>query len=171
MILVDASDREQGSAEKLDAHMRGLLHRAVSVLLFDSRGRTLLQKRAAGKYHSAGLWSNACCSHPRPGEETLAAARRRLREEMGVDAPLAHALSFVYRAEVGGGLVEHELDHVFVGRFEGEPRPDPAEVEAWEWRDAARLLSEVYAEPERYAPWLPLALERLAQAGLLGEDP
>jgi isopentenyl-diphosphate delta-isomerase len=143
----------------------------VSVLLFDARGRTLLQKRAAGKYHSARLWSNACCSHPRPGEETLAAAQRRLREELGIDAPLAHALSFVYRVQVGGGLVEHEFDHVFVGRFEGEPRPDPAEVEAWEWCDAARLLSEVRAEPERYAPWLPLALEGLVQAGLLGEDP
>ena len=139
VILVDAEDRELGTAEKLDAHVRGLLHRAVSVLLFDARGRTLLQRRAAGKYHSAGRWANACCSHPRPGE----------------DAP------------VGGGLIEHELDHVFTGRFQGEPRPAPDEVEAWEWRDAARLPGEVSAEPERYAAWLPLVLARLAAAGRL----
>jgi isopentenyl-diphosphate delta-isomerase len=167
VILVDELDRELGTAEKLDAHARGLLHRAVSVLLFDARGRTLLQRRAAGKYHSAGLWSNTCCSHPRPGEETLAAARRRLREEMGIDAPLARALAFVYRAEVGGGLIEHELDHVFTGSFAGEPRPDPAEVEAWEWRDARRLLADVRADPAPYAPWFPQALERLAAEGRL----
>jgi len=167
VILVDAEDRELGTAEKLDAHVRGLLHRAVSVLLFDARGRTLLQRRAAGKYHSAGLWANACCSHPRPGEDAPVAARRRLVEELGIDVPLVHALTFTYRAPVGGGLIEHELDHVFTGRFQGEPRPAPDEVEAWEWRDAARLPGEVSAEPERYAAWLPLVLARLAAAGRL----
>jgi isopentenyl-diphosphate Delta-isomerase len=167
VILVDEHDRELGTAEKLDAHVRGLLHRAVSVLLFDAQGRTLLQRRAAGKYHSAGLWANACCSHPHPGEDALAAAHRRLREELGIDAPLVHALTFTYRAEVGSGLVEHEVDHVFTGRFDGEPRPAPAEVEAWEWRDAAALAAAVRAAPERYAAWLPLVLAQLAAAGRL----
>ena len=171
VILVDERDREVGSAEKLDAHRQGLLHRAVSVLVFDGQGRTLLQKRAAGKYHSAGRWSNTCCGHPRPGEETLAAARRRLREEMGIDAALAHALTFVYRAEVGGGLIEHEVDHVFLGRFAGEPEPDPAEVEGWEWRDARRLLADLRADPAAYSPWLPLTLERLAAEGGIGGPP
>ena len=169
VILVDERDREVGSAEKLDAHRQGLLHRAVSVLVFDGQGRTLLQKRAAGKYHSAGRWSNTCCGHPRPGEETLAAARRRLREEMGIDVALAHALTFVYRAEVGGGLVEHEVDHVFLGRCEGEPRPDPAEVEAWEWRHVQLLLSQVIAAPVGFAAWFPPLVEELAAAGRLRE--
>ena len=165
VILVDADDRAIGTAEKLDAHRRALLHRALSVFLFDRAGRVLLQRRAAGKYHSPGLWSNACCSHPRPGEETAAAARRRLREELGVDCALAHALTFTYRAEVEGGLVEHEVDHVFVGRFDGEPRPDPAEVGAVEWAGPEDLRAALAAEPERFTKWLEPALSRLIAEG------
>ncbi|HEX7957304.1 MAG TPA: isopentenyl-diphosphate Delta-isomerase, partial [Pyrinomonadaceae bacterium] len=115
LILVDADDRELGAGEKLEVHRAGALHRAFSVFVFDGRGRLLMQRRAAGKYHSGGLWSNTACGHPRPGEATRAAARRRLREEMGLDCELSAAFEFVYRAELGDSLVEHEYDHVFVG--------------------------------------------------------
>jgi len=167
VILVDADDREVGTAEKLDAHARGLLHRALSVFLFDADGRVLLQRRAADKYHSSGLWSNTCCSHPRPGEDVGAAAARRLGEEMGIDVPLARAFAFLYRAEVAAGLVEHELDHVFTGRFDGEPSPNPDEASDWAWRDPAELEREIAAEPARFAAWLPLALAGLRERGLV----
>ena len=159
VILVDAEDRELGSAGKLDAHRRGLLHRALSVFLLDDRGRTLLQRRARGKYHSAGRWSNTCCSHPRPAEATADAARRRLREEMGIDCELRPVGSFVYRADVGGGLTEHELDHVFVGSYSGPAQPDPAEVEDWRWHDLEGLARDLEQRPEDFSPWLARALE------------
>ena len=159
MILVDEQDRELGSCEKLRAHAEGALHRAFSVFVFDGSGRLLLQKRAGGKYHSGGLWSNTACGHPRPGEGTEAAARRRLREEMSFDCELREAFSFLYRAELAGGLVEHEYDHVFVGRFEGSPRPDPSEVEDWEWVTLDELRRLLREEPARYSRWLKLAVE------------
>ena len=116
VILVDQQDREIGVAEKLEAHRKGKLHRAFSVFLFNAKDEMLLQQRAAEKYHSGGLWTNTCCSHPRPGEPTEAAARRRLREEMGISCNLNKAFDFIYRAEFDNGLIEHELDHVFIGR-------------------------------------------------------
>ena len=161
VILVDEDDREIGTEPKLAAHERGLLHRAVSVFVFDGKGNTLLQRRARGKYHSAGLWANACCSHPRPGEETADAAQRRLREEMGIDCAVEEVHSFTYRADVGGGLIEHELDHVFAGRFDGEPAPDPAEIAEWRWQDVAELADDIEKHPERYARWLGAALRGL----------
>ncbi|HLL76915.1 MAG TPA: isopentenyl-diphosphate Delta-isomerase [Pyrinomonadaceae bacterium] len=159
VILVDERDRELGSAGKLRAHVEGALHRAFSVFVFDERGRLLLQKRAAGKYHSAGLWSNTACGHPRPGEGTAAAARRRLREEMNFDCELREEFSFLYRAELGGGLVEHEYDHVFAGTFAGLPSPDPAEVEDWEWVAVEELRRNVGREPARYSRWLRIVVE------------
>src|SRR5918997_6014944 len=125
VILVDERDRVLGASGKLRAHREGALHRAFSVFVFDGEGRLLLQKRARGKYHSAGLWSNTACGHPRPGEATREAARRRLREEMGFDCGLREAFQFLYRAELGGALVEHEYDHVLIGAHEGDPSPDP----------------------------------------------
>src|SRR4051812_34432219 len=121
LILVDAHDRELGAGEKLQVHLAGALHRAFSIFVFDAAGRLLIQKRAPGKYHSAGLWSNTACGHPRPGEATAPAARRRLREEMGLDCELHEAFEFLYRAELGDALVEHEYDHVFVGTHVGDP--------------------------------------------------
>jgi isopentenyl-diphosphate delta-isomerase len=129
------------------------------VFVFDPGGRVLLQQRAAGKYHSAGLWSNTCCGHPRPGEDDVLAAQRRLREEMGFGCALEPAGRFSYRAQVGE-LVEHEIDHVFVGRFEGAPRPDAREVAAWRWADPAELAMDLATRPERYSAWLGAALER-----------
>jgi isopentenyl-diphosphate delta-isomerase len=159
LILVDAFDRELGVGEKMEVHLAGALHRAFSVFVFDGRGRLLMQKRAADKYHSAGLWSNTACGHPRPGEETREAARRRLREEMGFDCELREAFQFLYRAELDGALVEHEYDHVFVGVYDGEPSPDAAEVEDWKWLSVEELRRGLEAEPERYSPWLRLAVE------------
>ena len=125
VILVDEHDREIGTDAKLSAHAAGKLHRAFSVFIFDTDGNMLLQRRAATKYHSGGLWSNTCCSHPRPGESVHEAAQRRLQEEMGLDCSLQLALSFTYRKELGNGLSEYEYNHVFLGQFNGTPAPNP----------------------------------------------
>ena len=159
VILVDERDQVLGVSGKLSAHLAGALHRAFSVFVFDAAGRLLLQKRAAGKYHSAGLWSNTACGHPRPGEATIAAARRRLREEMSFDCELSEEFSFLYRAELGGGLVEHEYDHVFAGTFNGRPAPDPEEVEDWEWVTVEELRRAVREDPARYSRWLKIVVE------------
>lgn len=161
VILVDLHDREVGVAEKLEAHSHGWLHRALSVFVFDRAGQLLLQRRAADKYHSSGLWANSCCGHPRPGEPVIDAAQRRLREEMGIACQLQSAFSFTYRADVGRGLTENEVDHVFVGRFDGQVSPEPREVDAWRWISLAHLVAEVEAEPDQFAAWFPIALEKL----------
>ena len=165
IILVDEADREIGTSEKLAAHQHGgRLHRAFSVFLFDDAGRMLLQKRAALKYHFGGRWTNACCGHPRPGEEVGAAARRRLREELGVESELREVFTFVYSAEdPGSGLTEREVDHVLVGRFGGEARPDPDEVDALRWADCSELERDLAQHPERYTPWFAQVLERLPE--------
>ncbi len=167
VIVVDDRDREQGTEGKLAAHKAGLLHRAFSVFVLDSRGRVLLQRRAAGKYHSALLWSNTCCGHPRPGETTHDAARRRLQEEMGFACPLSEAFSFTYRAELEGGLVEHEIDHVLIGQFDGIPAPNPEEVDSWAWADIEDLHEDLRVNPGRYSAWLPQAFDGLRDRGLV----
>jgi isopentenyl-diphosphate delta-isomerase len=155
VILVSESDEAIGEAKKLEAHRLGLLHRAFSVFVLDDDGRVLLQRRARSKYHSPGLWSNTCCGHPRPGERTIDAASRRLREEMGIECDLFPVFSFRYRAELDSGLVEHEVDHVFIGRSMGAPRHDPGEVDEWRWMrvDQARAWSE--REPQSFTAWFP----------------
>ncbi len=165
IILVDESDREIGYAEKLEAHRAGgRLHRAFSIVLFRADGRMLLQQRAAAKYHFGGLWTNACCGHPRRGEGLEDAARRRLREELGVESELRRVFSFRYTAtDAGSGLTERELDHVLVGTLEGETRPDPDEIDAVRWVDCAELARDVAERPERYTPWFALLLARLPE--------
>ena len=153
VILVDAGDVQIGTAEKLDAHRRGLKHRAISVLVRNSGGKLLLQRRSAGKYHSSGLWANACCSHPLPGENAAAAARRRLGEEMGVDCALNPLFVTQYRAAVSNGLIENEIVHVFGGRYDGPVKADPAEVSEWKWIALAELENDMRARPENYAVW------------------
>ncbi len=161
--MVDADDREIGTMEKLAAHERGgVRHRAFSVFIVDPADRWLLQRRAAGKYHFPGLWTNACCSHPRPGEDVAAAAHRRLREELGFDCPLTERFRFEYQAtSAAEGLTEHELDHVFTGVHGGAIQPDPAEVGATRWIDPAELEAELRAHPESFTPWFKLALEQV----------
>jgi isopentenyl-diphosphate delta-isomerase len=159
VILVDEQDTPVGTMEKLEAHQKGLLHRAFSVFAFNGRGELLLQRRAPHKYHSAGLWTNTCCSHPSPGEETEAAAHRRLQEEMGFDCPLQHVGSLTYRTEFDNGLTEHEFDHVFTGRFDGEPALNLDEADASRWISKHDLHAELSAHPEHFTYWFRLAIE------------
>ena len=165
VVLVDADDVPVGVQEKLRAHEDGSLHRAVSVFLFDARGLVLLQRRALAKYHSGGLWSNAACGHPRPDEAPLDAARRRLREEMGLDCALRAAFRFTYRAELGGGLSEHEVDHVFVGLCQSDPVPNPSEVGAWKWMGLDDVRADLRRRPGRYTAWFGLALAEILGRG------
>ena len=163
VILVDRDDREIGVDGKLAAHQSGKLHRAFSIFLFDAQGRVLLQRRAFEKYHSGGLWSNTCCSHPRPGEDANVAARRRLIEEMGIDCDVEHKFDYFYRCEFPNGLVEHEYVYVFFGRYEGEPTPNPAEVGDWKWMDLGDLRADVRTNPSSYSFWLATCLDEVVR--------
>ena len=175
VILVDEHDRPVGTSPKLAAHFHGRLHRAISVQVSDGRGRLLLQKRYVGKYHSGGLWSNTCCSHPRPGESVLDGAQRRLGQEMGFTCELSRVFVFRYRAEVGPGLWEHELDHVLTGVFDGAPDPDPAEVMDWRWATPEQIGRELRGGILTFTVWFPPAfaglLHRTRGAGLSGTPP
>lgn len=169
VILVDERDAELGTAPKLDVHRPpGQLHRAISVFGVDRGGRLLLQRRAASKYHFPALWTNTCCSHPRPGETVEDTGTRRLREELGLCATARRVGSFVYTArDPASGLVERELDHVLVAEVNEDPVPDPAEVEAWRWISLADLRSELERTPPEFTPWLKPALECLLASGAL----
>lgn len=160
VVLVDEHDRMIGSEEKLRAHELGRLHRAFSIFVFNKEGALLLQRRAASKYHSGGLWTNTCCSHPRLDEPTEAAAHRRLREEMGFGCPLEKAFTFVYRADVGGGLVEHEFLHVYLGEYDGDPNLNPEEADAFKWISLDELFDDVRKHPEKYTAWFRIILEK-----------
>jgi isopentenyl-diphosphate delta-isomerase len=153
VILVDIEDTAIGQMEKLEAHKKGLLHRAFSILLFNDAGEILLQQRALGKYHSGGLWTNTCCSHPRPNETSQDAANRRLGEEMGVSAKLDFAFKFIYKTKLDHGLIEHELDYVFIGKFNGKPKINPEEVHDWKWLNLSELNNHINANPNHYSVW------------------
>lgn len=161
VILVDEHDVPVGQMEKLAAHRLGKLHRAFSVFIFNSRGELLLQRRALGKYHSGGLWTNTCCGHPRPGEETKAAAGRRLQEESNIEAELFPLFSFPYRTVFANDLIEHEIDHVFKGSSDQPPTPNPSEAEEWKYMGLKDLSEEVNSHPERFTAWLRICLERV----------
>ncbi len=163
VVLVDPMGREIGTEEKLKAHREGKLHRAFSIFIFNTLGELLLQKRSETKYHSGGLWTNACCSHPRLGESHYCAARRRLNEEMGFDCDLTELFSFIYHAKLENNLFEHELDHVFVGRYNGQPVPNPDEVDDWKWMDIGKLKRDVGENPEHYTYWFKLVLNRVLE--------
>jgi isopentenyl-diphosphate delta-isomerase len=145
--------------EKLEAHQKGLLHRAFSVVLFNRHGQVLLQKRAAGKYHSAGLWTNTCCSHPQPGERVEQAARRRLLEEMGIDLQPEFAYTFIYKAPLDHNLTEHELDHVYIGTFDGTPNINTTEVQDWKFMSLAELRTDMRLHPQHYTYWFRLIVD------------
>lgn len=156
VILVNERDEQLGLMPKMEAHEKGLLHRAFSVFLFNPEGELLLQQRALGKYHSPGLWTNTCCSHQRHGETSLEAGKRRLMEEMGIDCELQEAFSFIYKASFENGLTEHELDHVLVGTFAGDPNPDPKEVEDFKWLSIDELKVDMERHPENYTAWFKI---------------
>ena len=161
VILVDGEDRELGFAGKLLAHRLGQRHRAISVCVIDPRGRMLLQRRAEGKYHSGGLWTNACCTHPRPGENTLRTAERRLREELGMACSLRFLQCTHYRAAVGHDLVEDEIVHLFCGDYGGKVEPDPDEVCEIAWLSREDIQSDIRARPDNYTYWFKHYVESL----------
>jgi isopentenyl-diphosphate Delta-isomerase len=156
VVLVDEKDNAIGTMEKLEAHRQGKLHRAFSVLVFNSGGEMLLQKRASGKYHSAGLWTNACCSHPSPGEKIEDATRRRLREEMGIELQPEFSYSFIYKISLENDLIEHELDHVYTATFDGEPEINSSEVQDWKFVNMHWLRDDIQANPDAYTYWFKL---------------
>jgi isopentenyl-diphosphate delta-isomerase len=163
VILVDEEDREIGTEEKLEAHRgEGMLHRAVSIFLFNRRGELLVQRRAEGKYHFAGLWSNTCCSHPRPGESVAEVSERRLREEMGLSASLRVVRKFIYKAtDPMTSLSEHELVHLVIGQTDSDPTPDSGEIGDWAWIDLEKLQRDLATRPSAYTPWFPIGLSLL----------
>jgi isopentenyl-diphosphate delta-isomerase len=161
VILVDAQDNEIGLMEKMEAHEKALLHRAFSVFLFNTKGEMLLQRRALTKYHSGGLWTNACCSHPRAGETNLEAATRRTFEELGIRPTIKHAFSFTYRAAFENGLTEHEFDHVFVGTYEGPINPNPEEVSEYCYKPIGAIRDQMQNDPHHFTEWFKIAFDEV----------
>lgn len=160
VILVDERDNALGTMEKMEAHRKGKLHRAFSVLLFNSKGDMLLQKRAKEKYHSGGLWTNACCSHPQPGEKIEAASRRRVKEELGIDLQPVFSYTFIYKTMLDGDIIEHELDHVLTATFDGEPKINKSEVEDWKFASVDWLKEDIRKNPQAYTYWFKLIIGR-----------
>jgi isopentenyl-diphosphate Delta-isomerase len=161
VILVDENDKEVGTMQKLEAHKKAVLHRAISVFICNSKGQWLLQRRALNKYHSRGLWTNTCCSHPYPGETSIDAAHRRLMEEMGLRASLKELFHFTYKAALDNELTEHELDHVFLGITDAEPKVNTGEVEEWKYITYDKLLDEVGNNPEQFTVWFKEIFQRV----------
>jgi isopentenyl-diphosphate Delta-isomerase len=159
VILVDKDDNQIGTMEKMEAHRKGELHRAFSVLVFNSKGEMLLQKRAKSKYHSGGLWTNACCSHPLPGEKMEITVQRRVREEIGIDINPKFSYKFLYKALLDQDLIEHELDHVFIAEYNDRPKLNSAEAEDWEYVSLQSLREDVAKNPAKYTYWFKLILD------------
>ena len=163
VILVDEQDNPIGLMEKQAAHVTPHLHRAFSVFVFNSKGELLLQQRALSKYHSPGLWTNTCCSHPRAGETLEGATSRRLMEEMGITCALHEVYSFIYKAPVGEGLTEHEFDHVFIGQSDDFPEINRDEVEAWKYMSLDDLKAYIEHHPEHYTEWFKITFEEMTR--------
>lgn len=161
IVLVNGKDEETGLMGKMEAHEKALLHRAFSVFVFNSKNELLIQQRALSKYHTPGLWTNTCCSHPFPKENVADAATRRLKEEMGFTCELKKIFDFVYRAGFENGLTEHEFDHVFMGKFDGQPVINPDEVHSWKWMSLEDLKTEINSNPMDYTVWFKIALPRV----------
>lgn len=158
VILVDSMDQEIGVMEKIEAHQKGLLHRAFSVFVFNSKDELLLQKRALGKYHSEDLWTNTCCSHPAPGESILAAAVRRLEEEMNYTCELWNTFSFIYKVNLNRDMIEHELDHVVIGKSDEDPVLNPEEASDYKWLSLLEIQEDMENNPDLYTSWFKIIL-------------
>ena len=163
LILVDENDVPVGIIDKMEAHQQALLHRAFSVFIFNDKKEMLLQQRAVNKYHSGGLWTNACCSHPYFNQQTLAAAEKRLQEEMGFTTPLTKAFEFVYRAAFDNGLTEYEYDHVFTGNYDGKILPDKNEVADYCFMTMEAIENSIQSHPQKYTEWFKIAFPKLQQ--------
>lgn len=164
IILVDAQDNVVGYSEKLQAHIDGALHRAFSVFVVNGKGQMMLHKRASHKYHSPGLWTNTCCSHPLRGERQEKTVHDRLRFEMGFDCPVQPLFKFLYKAPFENGLTEHELDHVYLGHYEGSPKPNPEEVEDWKWMDIDEIKRDMQRNPHLYTYWFKYCFRQFGDA-------
>ena len=160
VILVNEKDEPIGLMGKMEAHEKGLLHRAFSVFVFNSKQEVLLQQRAACKYHSPNLWTNTCCSHPRAGETNQQAGERRLQEEMGLQVPLQEVFSFIYKAPFDNGLTEHEYDHVLIGYSDAQPQINPEEVASWKWLSLEAIKEDILQAPEQYTAWVKIIFEK-----------
>ena len=157
------NDLEVGTMEKMEAHQKAILHRAFSVFLFNDQGKMLLQQRAFSKYHSAGLWTNTCCSHPKPGESLVKAVHRRLKEEMGIEAHVEKAFDFIYKADLPNELFEHEFDHVFIGRYQGPVLPNQLEVASYLYLSIDEVQLNLQHNPDEYTIWFKIAFSRVAE--------
>lgn len=163
VVLVDELDNKVGLMEKMEAHINPTLHRAFSIFIFNSKNEMLLQQRALSKYHTPGLWTNTCCSHPRDGESLHDATKRRLQEEMGMQCELKEAFSFIYKADVMQGLVEHEFDHVFIGTSDDLPIINKDEVESFRYDTVENIKADIERNPQNYTAWFKIAFDKLIE--------
>ena len=160
LILVDENDNQIGTMGKMEVHRKGLLHRAFSVFIINEKNELLLQQRAFSKYHSPGLWTNTCCSHQNEGETSIQAAKRRLNQEMGINTSLEFLFSFIYKAEFENGLIEHEFDHVIIGRSNQDPKVDKNEAESWKWVSVDLILKDIEINQDKYTVWFKIIFQR-----------
>ena len=160
VVLVDRNDNPMGLMPKLEAHEKGVLHRAFSVFILNRKGQLMLQRRALDKYHSPGLWTNTCCSHPRESESNIEAGVRRLKEEMGFTTPLKPMFSFIYKSKFDNGLTEHEFDHVLLGYYDKQPFINTIEVSEWKWMSLDKIIIEIKNKPEEFTVWFKIIFER-----------
>ena len=161
VVLVDSNDNPIGLMEKMEAHIKAELHRAFSIFIFNSKGEMMLQQRAFSKYHTPGLWTNTCCSHPRDGETLEQATSRRLQEEMGMNCEIKEVFHFTYKADVTQGLTEHEIDHVFIGTTDETPIINTEEVASWKYETMEFIENDMIEHPEVYTPWFKIAFKEL----------
>ncbi len=164
VILVNEKDEPIGLMPKMEAHEKGVLHRAFSVFVFNDKNELMLQQRALSKYHSPGLWTNTCCSHQREGESNIEAGKRRLQEEMGFTTNLKDTMAFIYKAPFDNGLTEHEFDHILVGNFNDLPDLNPEEVSAWKWMKLEEVQKDMKNHPERYTEWFKIIFDKYYQS-------
>ena len=159
VILVDKNDKKIGLMPKMEAHEKGVLHRAFSVFIFNDKNELMLQKRNINKYHSPGLWTNTCCSHQKDGESNINAGKRRLKEEMGFCVDLNELDSFIYYVKFDNGLIEHELDHILVGKYNGSFNVNPKEVDEWKWLTLDKIKDDIKRNPNNYTEWFKIIMD------------